>query len=211
ASRRALRSAAAASVSTDCSASSVSADCSAASESSAAPEHSASLRSSGIVVLRTACGVPTGCGVRLGARGRTRFVIGVIGGVGLLGGLFIARRFDETGGPELIGPDLAGVEAREDLVLHRTGRVGPRDEHLGAGDLLRLGMTLTVAVDGGLQLGIAASGAALLGQSRAEEVLDLPVPTDDGIGLDPIDHLVEALGGVLVHRQPGHELRSTAG
>src|SRR5699024_12251664 len=133
-----------------------------------------SLRSSGIVVLRTGCGVPTGCGVRLGARGRTRFVIGaggrprfvigVIGGVGLLGDLFIARRFDETGGPELIGPDLAGVEAREDLVLHRTGRVGPRDEHLGAGDLLRLGMTLTVAVDGGLQLGIAASGAALLGQ-----------------------------------------------
>src|SRR5699024_4900055 len=203
ASGRALRSAPATSVSAAASlsaAASVSADCSAASESSAAPEHSASLRSSGIVVLRTGCGVPTGCGVRLGARGRTRFVIGVIGGVGLLGDLFIARRFDETGGPELIGPDLAGVEAREDLVLHRIGRVGAQDAHLGAGDLLRLGMTLTVAVDGGLQLGIAASGAALLGQSRAEEVLDLPVPTDDGIGLDPIDHLVEALGGVLVHR-----------
>src|SRR5699024_714432 len=101
----------------------VSADCSAASESSAAPEHSASLRSSGIVVLRTGCGVPTGCGVRLGARGRTRFVIGVIGGVGLLGDLFIARRFDETGGPELIGPDLAGVEAREDLGLRTSAPV----------------------------------------------------------------------------------------
>src|SRR5699024_11958615 len=84
-----------------------------------------------------------------------------------------------------------------------------RDEHLCAGDLLRLGMAPTVAVDGGLQLGITASGAALLGQGSAEEILDLPTAPDDGIGLDPIDHLIEALGGVLVHRQSGDELRST--
>src|SRR5699024_12718732 len=72
-------------------------------------------------------------------------------------------------------------------------------------------MAPTVAVDGGLQLGLTASGAALLGQSSAKEILDLPIAPDDGIGLDPIDHLIEALGGVLVHRQSGDELRSTAG
>ncbi|SIH87825.1 Uncharacterised protein [Mycobacteroides abscessus subsp. abscessus] len=72
-------------------------------------------------------------------------------------------------------------------------------------------MALAVPVDGGLELSLPARGAALLRERGAQQLLDLPVAADDGIGLDPVDHRVEALIGVLVHRQSRHQLGTAAG